>query len=200
MKKLKQAIAVALTAALLLQAGPMQATAAEDAFQMAAPSAEENIPPEGFTEEITGQLDVLYEEEDQREASAKHFRLSDGSYVAASYPWAVHYEVEEGKWADIDNTLTVTSPKASGNILEKTAAASVYRAENGEEIKSFAAVLRPDETLFSLTNNQYGLGMAVLHPETAQMLITEKKVEEEPEEELESSALPSEDELSLIHI
>ena len=30
MKKLKQAIAVALTAALLLQAGPMQATAAED--------------------------------------------------------------------------------------------------------------------------------------------------------------------------
>lgn len=195
MKKLKQAIAVALTAALLLQAGPMQATAAEDAFQMAAPSAEENIPPEGFTEEITGQLDVLYEEEDQREASAKHFRLSDGSYVAASYPWAVHYEVEEGKWADIDNTLTVTSPKASGNILEKTAAASVYRAENGEEIKSFAAVLRPDETLFSLTNNQYGLGMAVLHPETAQMLITEKKVEEEPEEELESSALPSEDEL-----
>ena len=41
-----------------------------------------------------------------REETAKHFRLSDGSYVAAQYNYPVHSLDENGEWQDIDNVLT----------------------------------------------------------------------------------------------
>ena len=47
----------------------------------------------------------VYEETSLREESVKHFRLEDGSFVAAQYASPVHYLDEEGEWQDIDNTL-----------------------------------------------------------------------------------------------
>lgn len=42
------------------------------------------------------------------EAGVKHFRLSDGSYIAAVYNEPVHY-LQDGRYEEIDNTLrTVT--------------------------------------------------------------------------------------------
>ena len=41
-----------------------------------------------------------------REEYAKHFRLSDGSYVAAQYNYPVHSLDENGEWQDIDNALS----------------------------------------------------------------------------------------------
>ena len=41
-----------------------------------------------------------------REETAKHFRLSDGNYVAAQYNYPVHSLDENGEWQDIDNALT----------------------------------------------------------------------------------------------
>ena len=40
-----------------------------------------------------------------REANVKHFRMSDGTYTAASYDMPVHYNDGDG-WQDIDNTLS----------------------------------------------------------------------------------------------
>ncbi|MBR1826368.1 MAG: DNRLRE domain-containing protein, partial [Clostridia bacterium] len=48
--------------------------------------------------------DITGEETDLRDAGVKHFRLSDGRYMAAIYPEPVHYE-KDGEWVDIDNTL-----------------------------------------------------------------------------------------------
>ena len=53
------------------------------------------------TNEDTAQ--VLFEMEELREQSAKQFRLSDGSILAAQYGMDVHYEAEEGEWKEIDN-------------------------------------------------------------------------------------------------
>lgn len=47
---------------------------------------------------------VLMELEDQREASVKHFLMSDNSVRAVVYAQPVHYE-EDGKWENIDNSL-----------------------------------------------------------------------------------------------
>ena len=47
----------------------------------------------------------IYEIEELREENVKHFRLEDGSYVAAQYPTAVHIADSNGKWVDIDNTF-----------------------------------------------------------------------------------------------
>ena len=70
---------------LLMQSVAVPVSAAEDPFEAAAPTAGESIRPENAPEGSEDNLQVLYEVEEQREAAVKHFRLSDGSYVAASY-------------------------------------------------------------------------------------------------------------------
>ena len=47
----------------------------------------------------------VYEETELREENVKHFRLEDGSSVAAVYPSAVHLSDGNGGWIDIDNSL-----------------------------------------------------------------------------------------------
>ncbi len=46
-----------------------------------------------------------YEIKELREENVKHFRLADGTSVAAQYSSAVHYADEDGAWQDIDNSL-----------------------------------------------------------------------------------------------
>ena len=55
----------------------------------------------------------VYEVEELREENVKHFKLSDGSYVAAQYNYAVHYDDGSGKLLDIDNSLS----EASGGVF-----------------------------------------------------------------------------------
>ncbi len=59
--------------------------------------------------------DILYEIESRREESVKHFKLRDGSVVAAIYPDVVHKLNEEGELVDIDNTLG-----ENGDVFENT--------------------------------------------------------------------------------
>ena len=59
------------------------------------------------------QLDPLsmggaFEVTELREENVKHFRLPDGSFVAAQYESAVHYRDTLGAWQDIDNTLALS--------------------------------------------------------------------------------------------
>ena len=79
----------------------------------------------------------VFEVEELREESVKHFRLSDGSYVAAQYPSAVHRLDPDGKWQDIDNTL-----KASGSEF----------ATSDARVK-FAKKITGNELLFTLHEN-----------------------------------------------
>ena len=44
------------------------------------------------------------EDKGRREDHIKQFRMTDGSWLAATYPYAVHYE-ENGSWVEIDNRL-----------------------------------------------------------------------------------------------
>lgn len=49
-----------------------------------------------------------------REENVKHFRMSDGSVVAATYDVPVH-TLEDGEWVDIDNTLSEVSSELQTN-------------------------------------------------------------------------------------
>ena len=62
---------------------------------------------ESSSDVLTAQKDII-EMTDMRTASVKYFRLEDGSYYAAQYDSAVHYQDENGDWQDIDNTLAVS--------------------------------------------------------------------------------------------
>lgn len=153
-----------------MQSVAVPVSAAEDPFEAAAPTAGESIRPENAPEESEDNLQVLYEVEEQREAAVKHFRLSDGSYVAASYPTAVHFAVGEDEWEEIDNTLNLVSGEGSQRSMFSSGG-QVYQAVNGENEKSYAAVLEPDEELLSLQNSDFGLQMAILSSETAENLL-----------------------------
>lgn len=47
---------------------------------------------------------IIGEIESKRTENTKHFRMSDGTFMAATYPEPVHYMVD-GEWEEIDNTL-----------------------------------------------------------------------------------------------
>ena len=49
---------------------------------------------------------VLAEDQSKRTAFEKHYYCSDGTYVAVTYPEAVHYQNEQGEWVDVDLRLS----------------------------------------------------------------------------------------------
>lgn len=51
-------------------------------------------------------LSVAYEIEERRDASVKHFRLTDGSVLAVDYGTAIHYPTADGRYEEYKNTLT----------------------------------------------------------------------------------------------
>ena len=64
----------------------------------------------------------IFEVEELRDETVKHFRLEDGSYIAAQYDKPIHYLDENGKWQDIDNTLAESGSEIStGNARVKFA-------------------------------------------------------------------------------
>ncbi|MHB8963176.1 MAG: RICIN domain-containing protein, partial [Saccharofermentanales bacterium] len=60
---------------------------------------------------------VLGEITDLRDKYTKHFRMSDGTMVAATYPEAVHF-MQDGKWSDVDNSLSESTDATGKAVLE----------------------------------------------------------------------------------
>ena len=113
-------------------------------------------------------LSVVGEVESLRTQTEKHYRLSDGSYIAVNYGMPVHYALGDGDdaaWVDIDNTLT---PSTS---LQGTESSAVFSAVNGMESKSFASVFTPDKELFSSQWGEYGVSMSLMQENTALQLL-----------------------------
>ncbi len=84
-------------------------------------------------------LGEVFEVEELREETVKHFRLEDGSYIAAQYNGPVHYLGENGVWLDIDNSLML-----DGNE---------YSTSNAK-IK-FAKKITGNESLFTIHEGNY---------------------------------------------
>ena len=89
---------------------------------------------EGY-KDIYTYIGDAFEVEGLREESVKHFRLEDGTYVAAQYNYPVHYVDENGKMQDIDNKLS----EVPGGMF----------ASKNSRIK-FAKKITGNETLFTL--------------------------------------------------
>ena len=89
----------------------------------------------------------LYEVEELREENVKHFKLSDGSYVAAQYNYPVHYDDGSGKLLDIDNALI----ESSGGVY----------ANKNARIK-FAKKITGNESLFTLHDGNTKLTLSLI--------------------------------------
>ena len=89
---------------------------------------------------------VLAEETALRGEAEKHFRLSDGTYLAVQYARPVHLQTADGRWADLDNELTLRQ--------------GAYRADNGLTTASFAQNLSNGE-LFTAGYRDYTISLAL---------------------------------------
>ncbi len=92
-----------LVLVLLLNMLPVQSMADWFDGEQILPGGTELIPP---TTTIGKELAVVQEISDNRSEYSKEFLLSNGLHMAMVYAEPVHYE-KDGKWVDIDNTLTI---------------------------------------------------------------------------------------------
>lgn len=113
-----------LVLAMLVQMMPVMSFADDDDL----PSFSETAPESAV-------VTVLGEVEELREENIKHFRLSDGTFVAVDYGMAIHYEDSEGSWQDIDNTIS------------QDAATQTFNLERDDAIVSFASSLTNGKVL-----------------------------------------------------
>nr|MCR4935335.1 DNRLRE domain-containing protein [Oscillospiraceae bacterium] len=90
--------------------------------------------------------DILWEEEDRREESVKHFRMTDGSFLAVEYGEPVHVLDANGTYEEIDNSLSSDSKAAI------TAANSILPVRFAESTRGDALVqIGSGDSLFSMT-------------------------------------------------
>lgn len=95
------------------------------------------------TSEYEEEAYIVGEDEALRKENEKHFRLSDGTYIAVAYAEPVHY-MDDGEWKDIDNTLTLTE---EGYVN----AANDFTVTFGTESSS--------SELYTLTDGEYTVKM-----------------------------------------
>ena len=84
-----------------------------------------------------------------RTENVKHFDNGDGTYEAVSYGTAVHRKDADGKWQDIDNTLTLREDRGAERYVSSDARIS------------FAPVTSGDGAIWSLSENGYSVSLSL---------------------------------------
>ena len=98
-------------------------------------------------------IPAVYEVEDLREESVKHFSMPDGTYQAVSYSGAVHRKNADGSWRDIDNRL---------NAVTKNGFAS-YTTEDGRiSFVQNTQSVDGGSMLYTLTEGNYMIAMGIM--------------------------------------
>lgn len=128
-------LSVFLSLVLLLQSVAMAVT---------IPPAEE-LTPSDMTFIETPFIEA--EETAQRSKFEKHFRMSDGTYVAVAYADPVHEELPDGSWEEIDNTLSLVNGR--------------YETDTETFKASFAANAPGNNGLVALESEGYDLSWSV---------------------------------------
>ena len=179
----KKLLSLLLAVVMLLQLFPVTALAedGEDAGEM--PQPEETIlASEGWEEPVP-----VGEDESKREENIKQFRMTDGSWLAATYPLAVHYE-ENGEWVEIDNRLeekeleyAVPFPEEGLREEEEVPPEEALPEEgDGNEEPSAAEEVTPEETAVEEAPRKRGRRKKILpqkSPQKTAKLPTQKNLQ-----------------------
>ena len=140
-KPLSRVLSLLLAATLLIQMLPVQTFAVQDDSADIAEQAEATAP-----------VTILNEEISLRGEAEKHFRLSDGSFLAVTYSTPVHYMDSTGDWQDIDNR-PIMAADADG--------AASYQFANADKATSFSSGLT-DGTIFTTSVGELSVSMQLL--------------------------------------
>ena len=140
-KAMPRVLSLIIVAALLLQMLPMQVIAAQDNNVEATEAADPSIP-----------ITVVGEEIALRDEAEKHFRLSDGTYLAVTYGTPVHYMDNAGNWQDIDNRPVMTTDMEG---------AESYQIANADKSTSFSSALT-DGIIFTTSVGDFSVSIQLL--------------------------------------
>ena len=161
----------------------------EEAFaEYEKQTAQEALEDQGNEETLDlSTNEILFEVEEKRTESEKHFRLKDGSFIVAQYPSVVHYEDEQGAFQEIDNTLVAESKNTDkaddfNGYVNKENAFKVKFAENSSD-KLFS--LSEDKYLISL--GTYGLAFGQAEAEITNNIKIDEFSNEESKSEIETN-------------
>ena len=140
-------LSVVLVLTLLIQMLPTQIFAAQSSNTIPTEQVDSTTPVTVVGEEVT-----------LRDESEKHFRLSDGSFLAVTYGTPVHYLDNSGNWQDIDNRPV---------LVADLDGAESYQIANTDKSTSFSTALT-DGTIFSASVGELSVSMQLL--DTAQAI------------------------------
>lgn len=123
-RKPKILLAVILSVLMIFTAFPVTAASPTAILETQNPTTLKN--QEASQDSVTKQEPyVVSEVVEKREPNIKHFRMSDGSYVAAVYPHDVHYEDVNGSLQDINNSLSLETDNNTSVLANKSNIMSV---------------------------------------------------------------------------
>lgn len=172
-------IAVILSLVMILQVLPVSAFVS---------LAEELNQPADATEFISDSDEkpaedayILFEDENKRELSSKQFRMSDGSFMAVSYPEQVHFIDSDGKYADIDNRFIYSEAKEENDF------SGYSNRSNSFDIKFNEVLLTENAVIYRLTKGDHTLSLERIQGENsyisnanANATVTQAKDDAEP--------------------
>ena len=139
-----------MTAVMLTTILPMQVIAQQihswTAETVTAFSEEDILAALPEMEDEAVAYPILGEVEEKRDAYTKHFITSEHTFIAASYPYAVHYE-ENGAWQEIDNTLQLKADSEQGNYYENTASNTHVRFAQTSDQEQLVTIQTEDDVI-----------------------------------------------------
>ena len=162
-KMWRKATALVCGIVLLLQMAPVSAIAQE---LTEAKYLELNLVADEYTSDFSSEKDkeafvapLLDEDVTLREPSVKHFRLQDGTYIAATYAEPVHY-LNDGIWVDIDNRIFEAGNNPDDIVLRNT--------DNPFGVEF--ATKSDSSKLVSLTSGEYKISWSLVSNEVSPLL------------------------------
>lgn len=162
----KKVISIILTIIMLV-------TTCSAAFPvLATDNSDDDFSDELFVpQEENSEAYIVSEAVEKREENAKHFRMSDGSYIVAQYNTPVHYLDENGEWIDIDNTIS--EAEATTEQTELFGTDELYSTANGAENVVFAEKSNSN-TIVSYEAKDYPISFNYQSAKNSQINVIEK--------------------------
>ncbi len=119
--------------------------------------------PEQNLDSPTEDIFVIAEDTTKRSEFEKHYYCSDGSFVAVTYPEAVHYQDDDGTWVDVDNRPAINNTENTYEMVNGDFKVSFpdYAPESNGNDSTLTNSASPQDRLISIETGNYVLSWSL---------------------------------------
>ncbi len=107
---------------------------------------------------------VIAEDATKRNEFEKHYYCSDGSFVAVTYPEAVHYQDDDGNWVNVDNRPAINSTEKTYEMVNGNFKVSFpdYSPESNSTSATSPNLASPQDRLVSMETDSHVLSWSLV--------------------------------------